>query len=111
MERSAPPAAQLETKMHPVTLRFAPDLEREFRVEYHQHTLPIVRLALVLGILLYSLFGILDALIAIVRRALARSPAARPSAAELARLLRGETEATLPSFPDSAKGLSAGRNR
>lgn len=63
MERSEA-SAQLETRMHPVTLHFAPGLEREFRVEYHRHTLPVVRLALVLGILLYSIFGILDALIA-----------------------------------------------
>jgi hypothetical protein len=68
MERSAPPAVQLETKMQPVTLHFEPGIEHEFRAEYHAHTLPIVRLALVLGILLYSLFGVLDALIAAEQR-------------------------------------------
>lgn len=54
--------------MHPVTLNFAPGLEREFRMEFQVHTLPVVRLALVLGILLYSLFGILDTLIAPAQR-------------------------------------------
>lgn len=64
MERTEASSGQSETRMHPVTLHFAPGLEREFRVEYHRHTLPVVRLALVLGILLYSIFGILDVLIA-----------------------------------------------
>ncbi|MGH7636220.1 MAG: serine/threonine-protein kinase [Gemmatimonadaceae bacterium] len=64
MERSETASRQVETRMHPVTLNFEPGLEREFRVEYHERTLPVVRLALVLGILLYSIFGILDALIA-----------------------------------------------
>lgn len=50
--------------MHPVTLQFEPRLEREFLTEYHEQTLGVVRLAMVLGILLYSLFGILDTLIA-----------------------------------------------
>ena len=68
MERSESPSGQLEPGMHPVTLHFAPGLEREFQVEYTRHTLPVVRLALVLGILLYSIFGILDALIAPAQR-------------------------------------------
>ena len=63
MERSESPSGP-ETGMHPVTLHFARGLEREFQVEYHAHTLPVVRLALVLGVLLYSIFGILDTLIA-----------------------------------------------
>src|SRR5688500_12244799 len=54
--------------MHPVTLRFAPDLEREFQSEYHVQTLAVVRLAMVLGILLYSVFGVLDTLIAPAQR-------------------------------------------
>ena len=57
-----------EHEMHPVTLHFARDLEREFQAEYHGLTLPVVRLALVLGILLYSIFGVLDALIAPAQR-------------------------------------------
>ena len=44
MERSESPSKQFETGMHPVTLHFAPTLEREFRAEYYVHTLPIVRL-------------------------------------------------------------------
>lgn len=68
MERSESPSGQLESGMHPVTLRFEPGLEREFQAEYHGHTLPVVRLALVLGILLYSIFGILDTLIAPAQR-------------------------------------------
>lgn len=68
MQRSESPSGQLETGMHPVTLHFAPAVEREFRAEYYVHTLPIVRLALVLGVLLYSIFGVLDALIAAEQR-------------------------------------------
>jgi hypothetical protein len=68
MERSESRSGQSETGMHPVTLHFAPTLEREFRAEYHAHTLPIVRLALALGVVLYTLFGILDALIAADQR-------------------------------------------
>ena len=64
MERSESLSGQQETGMHPVTLHFARGLEREFQAEYHEHTLPVVRLALVLGVLLYSAFGILDTLIA-----------------------------------------------
>src|SRR5687768_5768949 len=67
MERSESPSGP-ETGMHPVTLHFARGLEREFQVEYHEHTLPVARLAMVLGILLYSVFGILDTLIAPAQR-------------------------------------------
>jgi signal transduction histidine kinase len=44
-------------------LRFTGDLEAEF-VDYHvEHSLPFVRLALILAVVLYALFGILDVLI------------------------------------------------
>ncbi len=44
-------------------LRFDPDLEARFFDDYYEKSLLTVRLALVLGIVLYSLFGILDFLI------------------------------------------------
>jgi signal transduction histidine kinase len=44
-------------------LRFTGDLEAEF-VDYHvEHSLPFVRLALILAVVLYALFGILDVFI------------------------------------------------
>jgi hypothetical protein len=68
MERFESPSEQVLPRMHPVTLWFAPELEREFQVEYHETTLAVVRLAMVLGVLLYSLFGALDTLIAPAQR-------------------------------------------
>lgn len=50
--------------MHPFTLRFERDLEDAFGDEYFAGTLTQVRLALVLAVLLYSVFGILDTWIA-----------------------------------------------
>ncbi len=44
-------------------LRFDPDLESQFLDDYYEKSLFTVRLALVLGIVLYSVFGILDFLI------------------------------------------------
>lgn len=41
-------------------LRFPEDVEAEFREDYHVNTISTTRLALVLGLILYSLFGILD---------------------------------------------------
>src|ERR1041384_8499488 len=41
-------------------LRFPTDLETEFRADYQANTISTTRLALVLGLILYSLFGILD---------------------------------------------------
>jgi signal transduction histidine kinase len=41
-------------------ITFDSDLEKEFLTDYTEKTLPVSRLALILGILLYSLFGILD---------------------------------------------------
>jgi class 3 adenylate cyclase len=41
-------------------LRFPEDVEAQFREEYHVNTISTTRMALVLGLILYSLFGILD---------------------------------------------------
>ena len=41
-------------------LRFPGEIEKQFREEYHANTVPTTRLALVLGLILFSLFGILD---------------------------------------------------
>jgi hypothetical protein len=50
--------------MHPITLRFAPSLEREFASDYFDRTIGHVRLGLLLAFALYSIFGVLDAWIA-----------------------------------------------
>ena len=41
-------------------LRFPEDIEEQFREDYHINTVSTTRLALVLGLVLFSLFGILD---------------------------------------------------
>ncbi len=41
-------------------LRFPDDIEEQFREDYHFNTVSVTRLAMVLGIVLYSIFGILD---------------------------------------------------
>jgi len=41
-------------------LRFEEDIEEQFRADYHVNTISTTRLALVLGLILFSLFGILD---------------------------------------------------
>jgi len=41
-------------------LRFPGEIEEQFREDYHVNTVSTTRLALVLGLILYSLFGILD---------------------------------------------------
>ncbi len=46
--------------MNPLTLAFQGDLEGAFRDQYHANTLPQVRIGLLAGIFLYSIFGILD---------------------------------------------------
>ena len=58
------PHRSARVRMHPVTLRFEPPLEEEFQAEYFGRTLTQVRFALVLGLALYTLFGILDLWIA-----------------------------------------------
>ena len=41
-------------------LRFGDDLEPDFTKYYLEHSLPFARFALILAVLLYALFGILD---------------------------------------------------
>ncbi len=47
-------------RMNPLTLSFQGELERTFQEQYHTDTLQQVRVALLGGIFLYSVFGILD---------------------------------------------------
>lgn len=62
------PLVASRAHMHLLTLHFEPELEREFQSEYFDQTLPIVRLAIVLAIFLYAVFGVLDTLIAPAQR-------------------------------------------
>jgi class 3 adenylate cyclase len=41
-------------------LRFPKDIEKQFRADYQANTLSSTRVALILGLVLYSIFGILD---------------------------------------------------
>ena len=41
-------------------LQFPPEMEAQFREDYHVSTVATTRLALVLGLVLYSVFGIVD---------------------------------------------------
>jgi hypothetical protein len=52
------------SEMHPVTLRFPKELEAVFQEEYSRRTMTQVRGALLLGLLLYTVFGVLDSWIA-----------------------------------------------
>jgi hypothetical protein len=54
----------ISTRIHPLTLRFDGELEDEFAEHYFRMTLTQVRAALVLGVVLYTLFGILDTMVA-----------------------------------------------
>src|SRR5262245_43535444 len=47
-------------RMHPLTLRFGESVEAEFRAAHAAESLPQVRLGLLLGVLMYALFGVLD---------------------------------------------------
>jgi signal transduction histidine kinase/ActR/RegA family two-component response regulator len=47
--------------VNPITLAFSSDLEAQFQDDYYAKSLPLVRFSLVAGVLLYGLFGILDA--------------------------------------------------
>lgn len=49
--------------VHPVTLSFSDDLEGQFQQDYFNKSVSIVRFSLIAGILLYSVFGILDAVL------------------------------------------------
>jgi hypothetical protein len=58
------PHASADARIHPLTLRFAPALEKQFASDYFERTMGHVRLALLLAFALYSVFGVLDAWIA-----------------------------------------------
>jgi serine phosphatase RsbU (regulator of sigma subunit) len=49
--------------MHPLTLRFPGSLEDAFREDYFRKSLSQIRFSLMLGIVLFALFGALDALL------------------------------------------------
>ena len=63
-----PGAPRTSARMHPVTLRFTGELEAEFQKEYAARTLVHLRGGLLLGVLLYTAFGILDVWIAPLHR-------------------------------------------
>ena len=50
-----------EMNINPLTLSFPADIEAIFRHEYYKSSLSLVRISLLAGIALYSLFGFLDA--------------------------------------------------
>jgi len=52
-----------ELAIHPLTLRFQNDLEKTFLEDYFLKSINQLRFSIVLGILLYALFGILDFLL------------------------------------------------
>jgi hypothetical protein len=55
------PDADVDVRMHPLTLRFDDvDLEREFEDEYFTRTLIQARWALIVGLFLYSVYGVVD---------------------------------------------------
>ena len=58
------PDSRARARMHPLTLRFDEPLESEFAAEYFRRTLSHLRIALVLGFVLYAAFGLLDTRIA-----------------------------------------------
>lgn len=59
------PDADVDVHMHPLTLRFDDkDLEREFEEEYFTRTLSQARMALIVGVLLYSVYGAVDVFLA-----------------------------------------------
>jgi hypothetical protein len=59
------PDADVDVHMHAFTLRFADaDLEKEFQDEFFTRTLIQVRWALLLGLLLYSIYGVVDSWLA-----------------------------------------------
>ena len=55
------PDAGVDVRMHPLTLRFDDrDLEREFEEEYYARTLIQARWAIMVGLFLYSVYGVVD---------------------------------------------------
>ena len=49
--------------IHPVSLRFRPAMERRFLDDYFDRSLILARIGLVIGLLIYALFGIWDGLV------------------------------------------------
>src|SRR4029079_17415239 len=63
------PDADVDVKMDLLTLRFDDrDLEKEFEEEYFIRTLVQVRWALVVGLFLYSVYGVVDSWLAPAHR-------------------------------------------
>ena len=63
------PDAGADVRMHPLTLRFDdPQLEAAFEEEYFDRTLIQVRWALIVGMLLYSIYGFVDTWLAYEQR-------------------------------------------
>jgi tRNA A-37 threonylcarbamoyl transferase component Bud32 len=61
LESDNAPDSGVNVRMHPLTLRLDDDqLEAEFEEEYFNRTLVQVRWALVVGLLLYSVYGVVD---------------------------------------------------
>ncbi len=50
-----------EMELHPLTLSFPKNLEKAFRYDFFNKSLTLVRFSLLLGIVIYAFFGILDA--------------------------------------------------
>lgn len=49
--------------LHPLTLSFSGELEAAYQESHYRESLPQIRLAIILGLLLYSVFGLLDAVL------------------------------------------------
>lgn len=52
-----------EMELHPITLSFPEHIESSFLNDFYKKSLTLVRFSLFVGILLYSVFGILDAFV------------------------------------------------
>jgi len=50
-----------EMELHPITLSFPKNLEKTFLNDFYNKSLSLVRFSLLLGIVIYAFFGILDA--------------------------------------------------
>ena len=53
-----------EMELHPITLSFPEHVESSFLDDFYTKSLTLVRFSLFIGILMYSVFGILDAVVA-----------------------------------------------
>ncbi|NKB18855.1 MAG: hypothetical protein HC770_14040 [Pseudanabaena sp. CRU_2_10] len=47
-------------KVHPLTLQFPNQLEDEFLEDYFQKSIVHIRIALIIGVLVYGGFGLID---------------------------------------------------